>query len=74
MLTIFFRAEVPTHFAEVKCCDLDAFGRFHRACLNRGVYLPPSQFESAFLPACLTDEDIDFAIAGITDALRSVVL
>ncbi|HCH61656.1 MAG TPA: glutamate-1-semialdehyde-2,1-aminomutase [Deltaproteobacteria bacterium] len=74
MLTIFFRSEAPTHFAEVKCCDLDAFGRFHRACLNRGVYLPPSQFEAAFLPACLTDEDVDFAVAGITDALRSMEL
>jgi glutamate-1-semialdehyde 2,1-aminomutase len=74
MLTIFFRSEAPTHFAEVKCCDLDAFGRFHRECLNRGVYLPPSQFEAAFLPACLTDADIDYAVAGITGALRAVQL
>ena len=74
MLTIFFRSEAPTHFAEVKTCDLAAFGRFHRACLNRGVYLPPSQYEAAFLPACLTDDDVDFAVAGITDALRSMEL
>ena len=74
MFTIFFRSEAPTHFAEVKTCDMAAFGRFHRACLNHGVYLPPSQFEAAFLPACLTDDDIDFAVAGITAALKAVRL
>ena len=74
MLTIFFRAEAPTHFAEVKTCDLAAFGRFHRACLDRGVYLPPSQFEAAFIPATLTDEEVDFAIAGILGAVRAVQL
>ena len=74
MFTIFFRRTAPTHFDEVKTCDMDAFGRFHRACLDRGVYLPPSQYEAAFLPACLTDDDVDFAVAGITAALRSTRL
>jgi len=74
MFTIFFRAQAPTHFEEVKSCDLKAFGRFHRAALDRGVYLPPSQFEAAFIPVCLTDQDIDFAVAGILAAVRAVRL
>jgi glutamate-1-semialdehyde 2,1-aminomutase len=74
MFTIFFRGQAPTHFEEVKECDMTAFGRFHRAALDRGVYLPPSQFEAAFIPACLTDQDIDFAVAGILAAVRAVRL
>lgn len=74
MFTLFFRAEAPTHFAEVKTCDLAAFGRFHRAALDRGVYMPPSQFEAAFLPATLTDADVDFAVSGILGAARAARL
>jgi glutamate-1-semialdehyde 2,1-aminomutase len=57
MFTVFFRATAPTNFAEVATCDMAAFGRFHRAALNRGVYLPPSQYEAAFLPATLSDAE-----------------
>ena len=59
MFTVFFRDEAPSNFDEVKQCDLDAFGRFHRACLDAGVYLPCSQFEAVFLPLGLSDEDLD---------------
>jgi glutamate-1-semialdehyde 2,1-aminomutase len=74
MFTIFFRNTPPTDFLGVKQCDLDAFGRFHRAALERGVYLPPSQFEAAFVPATLSDADLSHAIAGITAAIAAVAL
>lgn len=74
MFTIFFRKTAPVDFAEVKECDLAAFGRFHRAALEQGVYLPPSQFEAAFLPATLSDADLSHAIAGITAAIAAVAL
>lgn len=69
MLTIFFREETPTNFTEVSQCDMAAFGRFHRAALAAGIYLPPSQYEAAFLPAGLTAEEVDHLVAGITSAL-----
>lgn len=59
MITIFFRSRAPIDFDEVKTCDFKAFGRFHRAALEAGVYLPCSQYEAAFLPLALTDEDLD---------------
>lgn len=74
MFTVFFRGKAPQHFEEVKECDLKRFGRFHRAALERGVYLPPSQFEAAFLPAILTDEDVAFAVDALTGALRASAL
>jgi len=69
MLTIFFREDPPTNFTQVSQCDMAAFGRFHRAALSQGVYLPPSQYEAAFLPSGLTPEEVDHIVAGITAAL-----
>ncbi|MCB9764710.1 MAG: glutamate-1-semialdehyde 2,1-aminomutase [Alphaproteobacteria bacterium] len=69
MMTLFFRATPPRRFAEVKECDFERFARFHRACLEEGVYLPCSQYEAAFLPALLTDEDLDQTAAAIARAL-----
>lgn len=73
MFTIYFRAQAPRDFEEVKGCDLAAFGRFHRAALEEGVYLPPSQFEAAFLPAILTDGQVDELVTALGRALRRVV-
>ncbi|MCB9780428.1 MAG: glutamate-1-semialdehyde 2,1-aminomutase [Alphaproteobacteria bacterium] len=72
MFTIFFRDTVPTCFSEVAECDMDAFGRFHRAALDRGVYLPPSQYEAAFLPAILGDADVEHLVAALRGALDAV--
>jgi glutamate-1-semialdehyde 2,1-aminomutase len=69
MLTIFFREETPTNFTQVSQCDMAAFGRFHRAALSQGVYLPPSQYEAAFLPSGMTPEEVDHVVVGITAAL-----
>jgi glutamate-1-semialdehyde 2,1-aminomutase len=72
MFTIFFRATAPQNLDEVRECDLDAFARFHRAALDAGVYLPPAQFEAAFLPATLDDRALQRVIDGIRAALAVV--
>jgi glutamate-1-semialdehyde 2,1-aminomutase len=72
MFTIYARSAVPTRFEEVKECDLEAFALFHRALLNGGVYLPPSQFEAAFLNVALTDTQVDQVIDGVAAALVAV--
>ena len=69
MFTIFFRPNAPQAFHEVQECDLDGFGRFFRAALNGGVYLPPSQFEAAFLPLRLSDAQLDRLVDGVNSAL-----
>ncbi|MCB9792264.1 MAG: glutamate-1-semialdehyde 2,1-aminomutase [Alphaproteobacteria bacterium] len=69
MLTLFFRAEAPWDFEQVKECDFERFGRFHRACLNHGLYLPCSQYEACFLPATLGDEDRQRVISAVAAAL-----
>jgi len=69
MFTIFFRDTAPTRFDEVQQCDLDAFGRFFRAALSGGVYMPPSQYEAAFLNTAMTDAQVNKVIDGLQSAL-----
>jgi glutamate-1-semialdehyde 2,1-aminomutase len=62
MLTVFFTAEPVFDAASARKADTKRFGRFFHAMLEGGVYLPPSQFESAFVSVAHTDEDIDATI------------
>ena len=61
----FFFCEGPvTCFREATASDTDKFARWHRAMLERGVYLAPSQYEAGFMSLAHTDEDIDHTIAS----------
>jgi glutamate-1-semialdehyde 2,1-aminomutase len=59
MLTLFMGAEPVRNFAEASAADTDRYGAFFRHMLERGVYLPPSQFESWFPSLAHGDEEID---------------
>ncbi len=59
MFTLFFSPTPIQTYADVMACDTEAFGRFFHFALERGVYLPPSQFEAAFISAAHTDDDLD---------------
>ncbi|ABN56915.1 MULTISPECIES: glutamate-1-semialdehyde 2,1-aminomutase [Methanoculleus] len=54
----FFRDAAPRDYREVKECDTEAFSRFWKAMLEAGIFLPPSQFETNFLSAAHTTQDI----------------
>jgi len=72
MFTFFFTDAPVSDWASAAQCDTQAFGRFHRAMLHAGIYLPPSQFEAAFLSAAHTEEDIEQTVAAAREALASV--
>ena len=73
MLTPFFTdASAVTDYATAKTSDTARFGRWFRALLDAGVYWPPSQFESAFLSAIMTDADIEFLLQAAEKAFDSV--
>jgi glutamate-1-semialdehyde 2,1-aminomutase len=69
MFTYFFTGGPVTDWESAKKCDTARFGRFFRRMLDRGVYLAPSQFESAFVSAAHTGEDIEKTIAAAREAL-----
>jgi glutamate-1-semialdehyde 2,1-aminomutase len=59
----FFFADAPALTGgSAKCSDTRCFGDFHRAMLERGVHLSPSQFEAAFLSIAHGDAEIDRTI------------
>ena len=58
MFTFFFTPEPVTDFQSAKRSDVARFAEFFHWMLDRGVYLPPSQFEAAFMSAAHTEEDI----------------
>jgi glutamate-1-semialdehyde 2,1-aminomutase len=72
MFTFFFTGEQVTDWESAATCDTAKFGRFHGALLEAGVWLPPSQFEAAFLSVAHTQSDIDNTIAAASEALALV--
>jgi glutamate-1-semialdehyde 2,1-aminomutase len=68
MFTFFFTDRQVTDWASAATCDTAKFGRFHGAMLDGGVWLPPSQFEAAFLSTVHTHLDIDNTIAAAREA------
>ncbi|HEX7288200.1 MAG TPA: glutamate-1-semialdehyde 2,1-aminomutase [Candidatus Angelobacter sp.] len=58
MFTWFFQAGPVTDWDSASKSDTQAFAGFHNAMLDRGIYLPPSQYEAMFLSAAHTDGDI----------------
>ena len=62
MLTVFFSADPVYDAQSARRCDTKRFARFFHAMLENGVYLPPSQFEAAFVSVAHSDEDLDQTI------------
>jgi glutamate-1-semialdehyde 2,1-aminomutase len=72
MFTWFFQPGPVTDWNSASKSNTDAFGRFFRAMLDHGVYLPPSQYEAAFLSTVHTEEDIQKTIAAAKKAFATL--
>ena len=72
MFTLFFTDKKVENFTFAKTSDLIKFGQYFRGMLNRGIYLPPSQFESWFLSDAIGDEELEKIITASWDTLTSM--
>jgi glutamate-1-semialdehyde 2,1-aminomutase len=72
MFTWFFGAEPVADWTSAAKADTKKFGRFHNAMLHAGVWLPPSQFEAAFLSAAHSEQDVEATIAAAREALATL--
>jgi glutamate-1-semialdehyde 2,1-aminomutase len=70
MFTWFFTKEPVANFASAATSDTAAFGRFHRAMLDAGVWLPPSQFEAAFVSSAHGDAEVAKTLEAASGAFR----
>ncbi|MDX2094164.1 MAG: glutamate-1-semialdehyde 2,1-aminomutase [Kofleriaceae bacterium] len=69
MLTLFFCAGPVTDYATAKAADTQRFAAFFRGMRERGVFLPPSQFEAMFVSLAHTDDDVDQIVAAAKASL-----
>ena len=72
MITLFFTGEPVTDFASAKRSDTARFKRFFHGMLQRGVYLPPSQFEAAFLCSEHSHDLIDQTLSAARATLAEL--
>jgi glutamate-1-semialdehyde 2,1-aminomutase len=70
MLTWFFQPGQVTDWDSAAKSDTQAFAGFYRAMLDRGIYLPPSQYEALFVSAAHTDGDIGRTIEAAGHAFE----
>jgi len=70
--TLFFSDQPVRDYASAKRSNTQRYARFFREMLDRGVFLAPSQFESAFVSAVHTPADIDYTLSAASDSLKAV--
>jgi glutamate-1-semialdehyde 2,1-aminomutase len=70
MWTWFFTPDPVTNYDEAAKSDTAAFGCFHRSMLEQGIWLPPSQFEAAFLGTAHGQDEVQATIEAAKEAFR----
>jgi glutamate-1-semialdehyde 2,1-aminomutase len=73
MWTWFFTANPVTDYTQAALSDTAAFGRFHNAMLEQGIWLPPSQFEAAFLGTAHGEAEVQATIQAARVAFEKAV-
>jgi glutamate-1-semialdehyde 2,1-aminomutase len=71
LLTVFFSEEPVRDYDDAKACDTERYAAFCRAMLDRGVYLPPSQFEAWFPSLAHTDAHVERTLAAAREAFAA---
>lgn len=71
MWTWFFTSGPVTNYDQAAKSDTALFGRFHRAMLDQGIWLPPSQFEAAFLSTAHGPAEVETTIGAAAKALNT---
>ncbi|MDQ2751983.1 MAG: aminotransferase class III-fold pyridoxal phosphate-dependent enzyme, partial [Bacteroidota bacterium] len=73
MISVHFAAHEVVDFATASSANIELFKRYFHAMLQRGVYLPPSAYESWFLNNALTKDDLDYTINATKESLKEIV-
>jgi len=72
LLTLFFAPEPPRDYDDARACDTGAYAAFCRGMLDRGVYLPPSQFEAWFPSLAHTEAQVERTVAAAREVLAEL--
>lgn len=72
MFCAFFSKEPVYDWTSAAACDTKAFAKYFRLMLDAGIYLAPSQFETAFVSIAHSTDDLDKTIAAAAKAFKSL--
>lgn len=72
LITLFFSAESVGNYTNAKTSDTQRFAAFFRAMLERGILLPPSQFEALFISAAHSEADLQQTIEAMRESLAEI--
>ena len=72
MMTVFFTDREVVDFESAKSSDTELFGRFFRKLLEKGVLIPPSQFEAWFVGTAHEERHIEEALEKISEAVKDL--
>jgi glutamate-1-semialdehyde 2,1-aminomutase len=72
MYNLFFTEDKVSNFEDAKKSNLEYFGLFFNKMLEKGVYLPPSQFETLFVSTCITTELADTIIKASVESIKEI--
>jgi glutamate-1-semialdehyde 2,1-aminomutase len=72
MFCLFFATAPIFDLDSAQRSDTKRFAQFFHSCLERGIYFPPSQFETAFVSTAHSDEDIEQTVRGVRAALTKL--
>jgi glutamate-1-semialdehyde 2,1-aminomutase len=72
MFCLFFAPGPILDLASARQSDLKTFARFFHACLRRGIYFAPSQFETGFISTAHLPEDVERTGSVVREALREL--
>ncbi len=70
MLGVFFTNKPVTDFESAQKCDTEQFAKVWRSLIEKGIYWPPSQFESAFISLVHSKNDIDNTIEAFKESIK----
>jgi glutamate-1-semialdehyde 2,1-aminomutase len=72
MMTLFFTAEPVTDWDTAARCDMQRYARWFWGLIERGVYMPCSQFEALFVSTAHTEADIDATVSAAREVLAGL--
>jgi glutamate-1-semialdehyde 2,1-aminomutase len=73
LLTLFFSERPVGDYDAARACDTTAYAAFCRAMLDRGIYLPPSQFEAWFPSLAHSESHVERTLEALAEALREAL-
>lgn len=72
MFTLFFTDQAVNNFADAKTSDASLYGKYFHGMLERGIYLPPSQYESWFISDAIREEELAKILQASEETLQQM--